>query len=565
MTIVDDNTTTFDVVVVGSGAGGLTAAVVAAQQGLSVLVVEKADVFGGTTAYSSGGAWIPNNPYMASVGQHDSTEEALTYIRAILGNHYDQVMVEAFVESGPEMLRYMDAHTEVRFYPVLLTDYTPDAPSAKLARTIIATEFDGRPLGALIRDVRNPLPGHVAFGSFQSDPQHVGKLTSAFRSPAGFLFSAKRFAGFVRDLIVRGKGTHMANGNALVGRLLTSAIDADVTLWHSSPATKLITENGTVVGISLQRDGQSHDIRATRGVVLASGGFGANAEMRAQYMPLPDVHLSAQPAENVGDGIRIGEDAGGTLGRQNAANGIWAPCSAHRDANGNILSVYPHFGPDRGKPGTLIVDLDGQRFANEASPYQEFVNVMNLKNIGSAWFIGHKPALRKYGMGIAMPAPLPYRHLVRDQYLIEAATIAELAKKIGVPVQALEFTVGVFNANAERGLDPDFNRGGNIYDNAQGDFVHTPNPNLGPLETGPFYAIKIHPGDCSSILGLNTTADAQVVGIDGTAIDGLYAVGLDQNSVMRGHYPGGGSSIGPAMTFAYRAARHLSGANWKAN
>jgi FAD binding domain len=554
------DTVTFDVVVVGSGAGGLTAAVVAAQSGLKVLVVEKADVFGGTTAYSSGGAWIPNNPYMPSVDQHDSDEEAHTYLRATLGNQYDAAMVGAFVESGPEMLRYMGTNTHVRFYPVLLTDYAPDAPGAKLARTIIATEFDGRALGSLIRHVRNPLPGYVAFGSFQSDAQHVGKLTAAFKTREGFLFSARRMAGFLRDLIVRGKGTHMAHGNALIGRLLCSALDAKVTLWRSAPAIRLVKENGAVTGVVISRNGKEQTILARRGVVLASGGFGANAELRAKYIPQPEVHLSAQPKENVGDGIRIGEGAGGVLAEPNAANGIWAPCSAHRNSKGEILSVFPHFGPDRGKPGSLIVGMDGKRFANEAAPYQNFVNIMNEQGIGSAWFIAHKTALRKYGMGVAMPAPLPYRHLVRDGYLIEAPTIAALAAKIHVPVDVLEQTVATFNTHAARGEDSDFNRGGNIYDNAQGDFGHTPNPNLGALTDAPYYAVEIHPGDCSSILGLNTNIDAQVLDEHKSPIPGLYAVGLDQNSMMFGHYPGGGSSIGPAMTFAFRAARHLASA-----
>ncbi len=548
----------FDVVVIGSGAAGLTTAVVAAQQGLSILVVEKADVFGGTTAYSSGAAWIPNNPYMADVGQSDSGDDARAYLRATLGNHYDAALTDAFIESGPEMLRYMEANTHVRFYPVLLTDYTPSAPGAKLARTIMATAFDGRALGKLIRHVRNPLPGYVAFGSFQSDAQHAGKLTSAFKTREGFLYSAKRMAGFLRDLARHGKGTHMAHGNALIGRLLRTGLDAGVTLWRSSPAEKLVVENGAVTGVVVRQDGHDRTVLARKGVVLASGGFGANAELRAKYMPQPAVHLSAQPAENVGDGIRIGQSAGGALGVPNAANGIWAPCSAQRDGRGKIISVFPHFGPDRGKPGTIIVGPDGKRFADEAEPYQTFVNTMNSRGIGTAWFIGHKTALRKYGMGVAMPAPLPYRHLVRNGYLTEAPTIGELARRIGVPVDTLEATVVAFNANAGRGEDPEFNRGGNIYDHAQGDFGHMPNPNLAPLTDAPFYAIKIHPGDCSSVLGLETTVDGEVIGADGVVIASLYAVGLDQNSMMRGFYPGGGCSIGPAMTFGYRVARHLA-------
>jgi succinate dehydrogenase/fumarate reductase flavoprotein subunit len=548
----------YDVVVVGSGVGGLTTAVVAAQKGLKVAVVEKADVFGGTTAYSSGGAWIPNNPYMTDVGQNDSSAEALTYLHATLGNSYDDELVSAFVETGPKMLQYMLANTEVRFYPVLLTDYHPGEPGAKSARTIIATEYDGRKLGDYIRYVRNPLPGYVAFGSFQSDMQHLPKLTSAFRTWSGFRYAVGRMAGFALDLIRFGKGTYMAHGNALVGRLMRSALDAGVVLRRSTPAIRLIQSDQVVSGIVVEVDGKEASIKVRKGVVLATGGFGADPEMRARFMPLPDQHLSAQPAENVGDGIRLGESVGGKMASPNVSNGIWTPCSAYRAADGSTRSVFPHFGPDRGKPGTLIVGTDGRRFGNEASPYQEFVSYMNANGIGKAWFIGHKTALRRYGMGVAMPAPLPYRHLVREGYLKEAPTIEKLAKIIGVPADVLQATVARFNQFAEKGEDPDFARGSNSYDNAQGDFNHSPNPNLGPLVDPPYYAIEIHPGDCSSVLGLTTTVDGEVTTLSGDVIPGLFAVGLDMNSMMYGKYPGGGSSIGPAMVFGYRAALKLT-------
>jgi hypothetical protein len=548
----------YDVIVVGSGVGGLTTAVVAAQRGLKVLVLEKAPEFGGTTALSSGGAWIPNNPYMASLGQNDSPDDAYEYLRATLGNSYDDALVKAFVETGPEVMRYLDANTEVRFYPVPLSDYQPGQPGAKVARTLIADAYDGRKLGDYIRRVRRPLPGYVAFGSFQSDMQHVGKLTSAFRNWEGFRYSTKRMAGFVRDLIQYGRGTHMAHGNALVGRLMKSALDAGVTLRWSTPAIGVERANGRIASVTVNADGRNITIKVRKGVVLASGGFGANAEMRAKFIPLPEDHLSAQPAENIGDGIRLGESVGGAFAPPNAANGIWAPCSAHRAADGSIKSVFPHFGPDRGKPGTIIVDCEGKRFGNEASPYQEFVNYMNVHGIRKAWFIGHKTALRQYGMGIAMPAPLPYRHLVRDGYLIEAPTIAALAKKIGVPVDALEQTVSRFNSFAVNGEDPDFARGGNAYDNAQGDFSHSPNPNLGPLTDAPYYAIEIRPGDCSTTLGLETSVDGEVLDAAGNALPGLFAVGLDMNSMMYGRYPGGGSSIGPALVFGYRAGKRLA-------
>lgn len=552
---------TYDVIVVGSGAAGLTTAVVAALRGLSVLVVEKTSFIGGTTAYSGGGAWIPCNPHMEAAGQSDDIGAARDYLRHILGNHYEMPKVEAFLESGPEMVRYLEANSDVRFYPVLLSDYQPTAPGARLARTIIATEFDGRVLGKWLRKVRNPLLGFSAFGTLQTDPQHIGKFKSVFRSVEGFRFSAGRMAAFAWDMLRHGKGAHMANGNALVGRLLHSALGLGVEIWTNAPAEALLRKDEKVTGVAVAKDGKPIRIAAKRGVVLATGGFGGSAELRAKYMPMPEVHLSAQPVTNVGDGIALGESAGGALAEPNPDNGIWAPVSAIRDAKGEVQSVYPHFGPDRGKPGSLIVGPDGTRFADEASPYQDFVNVMHERRIGTAWFIGDRAFLRSYGMGIALPAPLPFRKFVRNGYLVEGRSLDELASRIGVPAAALAATVTRFNAHAARGEDPDFNRGGNIYDNAQGDFDHQPNPNLRPLGPGPYYALALHPGDASSILGLKTTSDAQVQDANGIVVGGLYAVGLDQNSVMHGFYPGGGSSIGPGMTFGYRAALHLARAS----
>jgi succinate dehydrogenase/fumarate reductase flavoprotein subunit len=547
-----------DVVVIGSGAAGLTAAVVAASKGLSVIVLEKAKQFGGTTALSGGAAWIPNNHLMGSVGQEDSEEEGLEYMRAILGNGYDEKWARTYVRSGPQMLRALEAISEVRFYPLLLPDYSPSTASAKRARSVVALEYDGRRLGRRIGQVRNPLPGFAAFKSFQTDPQHVAKLTSVFKNASGFWFTAKRMAAFARDLVIYGKGTHMANGNALVGRLLKSAIDLGVTLHTSAPLNDLFFEDGRVAGVFAHVNGRRVKIGARKAVVLATGGFGANAEMRRKFMPQGEYHLSAQPLENVGDGIRIGQASGAHMAPPNNANGVWAPCSAHRDDRRNIVSIYPHFGPDRAKPGVIIVDSEGRRFANEAAPYQDFVNIMNDRKIHTAWFIGDHVALRSYGMGIAMAAPLPYKHLIRDGYLIKAASIAELAESIDVPAATLQETVNRFNKHAETGVDPDFGKGSNIYDNALGDFSLSPNPNLRGVTHGPFYAIKLHPGDCSSVLGLETSIDSEVLNSNGAPIPGLFAVGLDQNSLMKGTYPGGGSSIGPAMTFAYRAALKIA-------
>jgi predicted oxidoreductase len=299
------------------------------------------------------------------------------------------------------------------------------------------------------------------------------------------------------------------------------------------------------------------EIRARRGVVLASGGFGANAAWRQRYMPLAEAHISVQPDTNIGDGIRLAQAAGGALGPVNPDNGVWAPVSILRHADGRI-DKYPHFGPDRGKPGSLIVDQSGQRFVNEAAPYQVFGQAMHAHQITKAWFIGNRRFLRQYGMGLALPAPYPIGRLLRAGYLEQAPTIAELARKIAIDPAALTATLDEFNHYARQGKDPAFHRGDSVYDASQGDFTHKPNPNLAPIEGGPWYALALYPGDVSSVLGLETNIHAQVLTPAGAVVEGLYAVGLDQNTVMRGTYPGGGAGIGPAMTFGYIAGKHLA-------
>lgn len=405
--------------------------------------------------------------------------------------------------------------------------------------------------------MRLPFTGYVAFGSMQTDPLNLGKLRNAFRNWEGFTFSAGRFGAFLRDVVLHGRGANMANGNALIGRLLRSALDAGAEIWTSSPAIRLLSGGSGVTGAVIRHNGEDIEIVARRGVVLASGGFGANQAMVEKFMPMPGQHVSISPDTSTGDGLEMGQAVGGILPDPNPDNGIWAPISLVRDASGKVVSKFPHFGPDRGKPGTIIVAPDGTRFANEASPYQDFVNVMHRGRIDTAWLIGDHRMLRNYGLGIALPAPLPYRKYVKSGYLTSARTIADLARKIGIHPKVLETTIQDFNRHAAEGEDPQFGRGESIYDHAQGDFEHTPNPNLAPLDNAPFYAVKIHPGNVSSLYGFSTNVDAEVTGADRQPIKGLYAVGLDQNSAMKGFYPGGGSSIGSGMTFAYRAAHHM--------
>jgi len=547
----------FDVIVVGSGAAGLTTAVVAAQKGLRVLVVEKADYFGGTTAYSLGAPWIIANHHQKALGLEDDAAAGEQYLRSALGNLYDPEKAAAYIVSGAEMVAYMEANTEVRWDGIPMPDYLPGLEGFRVGRTLLTRAYDGKRLGPYLRKLRPPLPGFSVFGGMQIDMREAASFTETFKTFPAFANTVKKLAAYSWDRLRFGRGAYLANGNALVGRLLRSALDAKVVLWSSAPAVKITMENEGVTGAVIQRNGERVTVGARRGVVLASGGFGAAKELREKYIPFPDHHVSVQPDENTGDGIRLAQEAGGLLGEVNPENGVWAPVSVLRGRDGSVTK-YPHFGPDRGKPGSIIVDEHGRRFADEAAPYQNFVRAMHEHRVTRAYFIGNRHFLRKYGMGLALPSPYPIGSLVRRGYLMTAPSFAALAQKLGIDPAALEATVAEFNQHAIRGEDPKFGRGANIYDNSQGDFAHKPNPNVGPVGEGPYYAVALQPGDVSTVLGMDTNADGQVRSRDGNVIFGLYAVGLDQNSVMRGVYPGGGSGIGPGMTFGYRAAMHLA-------
>ncbi len=548
-----------DVVVVGSGAGGLTAAVVAAKAGLDVVVLESAPVFGGTTAFSGGGVWIPVNHHMKELGVEDSRAEAEAYLKSVLGNFYDAAKIDTYLTNAPRMLDYLERNTEVLLAASTIPDYAPSAPGWKTGRCLLTADYDGGRLGADFDRLRPPIPEMGLFHSLQVSPADAMRLQHWSASLANMMFAIRRVGAYALNRLRRRRGRHLSNGNALAGRLLKSAIDAGVTLRNNARARQLELAGGRVTGVVIERpDGGSETVSARRGVVLASGGFGANAALRGKYVAQAEAGWSLQPESNQGDGIAMGVNAGGALNEGNAANGIWVPASALKRADGT-LAKYPHLFFDRHCPGSIMVDAaTGKRFVNESFHYQNFGETVQDKGITRIWMIGDAQAVAKYGMGMAKPAPFSVKPWVRNGYLIEASTITALAERIGVDPAVLDKTVADFNRYADAGRDPDFGRGDDYYSAYMGDAAHKPNPALGALRTAPFYALEIRPSDLSTLAGLDTNIEAQVIGRDGNPIAGLYAAGLDNNTIMRGRYPGGGSSIGPAMTFGYIAARHMA-------
>lgn len=547
-----------DVLIIGSGPAGLTCATVAAQKGLRVLLVEKAPVFGGTAAQSGGAIWIPNNPVQPQVGIEDNHTSAETYLKNVLKDKYDSELINAFLQSGPEMVSYMEKNTPVKFSTFRFPDYFPDEEGASWGRSLFSISFDGTVLGSFVKKVRLPIIGYsTAFGTMQVSAMEAGVFTSVFKNAKSFFTVTGRFFQYLWHLIRFGKGAHLANGNALIGRLVKSNVDAKVEMWHNAPGLSLIQNKDRVEGAMVEYKGVPVKVIAKRGVVVASGGFGANPHLREKYYLKPEGHLNANPEENVGDGILAALAVGAAMGEKKEDQAVWAPTSVLKFKDGTYRR-YPHFGPDRAKPGQIIVDISGKRFANEAAPYVPFVHTMKEKDINTAFLIADSRARAKYGLGFALAKPYPDLGFSKSGYLISAPTIKELAHKLNISAEALEETVKTYNEHAKQGHDPEFHKGENSYDASQGDPQHKPNANVGPLEKAPFYAVKIHPGDVNSCVGIKINKNAQAVNEQGEAIEGLYAIGVDSNSIFQGVYPGGGSGIGPAMTFGYRAALHLA-------
>ncbi|MGV6871930.1 FAD-dependent oxidoreductase [Pseudochelatococcus sp. B33] len=549
--------TVYDMIVVGSGAGGLTAAVTAAQGGLKVLVVEKAPIFGGTTAYSGGVAWIPCNHHMAMLGFSDTREAAADYLKAVLGNFHDERLIGSYLEAAPRMLKHLEETTAVRFAPTALPDYESDLPGATKGRAVVALEFDGARLGPHLHHLRRPLQVMTALFGMQIAGAEVTPLRKAFRSRAGFVHTVKMVLRHGSELLRHGRGTRLVAGNALAGRLLRSALDAGVTLWRDTPALRLLRAGDAVTGLVVRRGGAETELHSRYGVVLASGGFGANETLRQAHFLLAEAHRSLQPAEAQGDGIRMGVEVGAVQAGNNASNGILSPVSVLRHPDGSE-TLLPHVVIDRYMPGSLAVTPEGQRFVNEAGSYQKFVQAMQAQKLSKVFLISDRRFLRRYGLGMVRPFPYPVGKWIRNGYLFEGRTLAELAERIGVPAAVLAQTVQRFNSFAAKGEDPDFHRGADAHSRFRGDPENQPNPSLAPLLKPPFYAIALHPGDLSTVTGLRTDEKARVLSATGAPIPNLYAAGLDMNAITYGIYPGGGASIGPAMTFGYLAGKTIA-------
>ncbi|SPF80915.1 FAD-dependent oxidoreductase [Pseudoprimorskyibacter insulae] len=547
-----------DVLVVGSGAGGLATAVTAAHFGCRVTVVEKHHQLGGTSAWSGGWLWIPRNPLAIEAGICEAPDAPLEYLRSEIGNRINDPRIGAFLANGPEMVGFFRDHTAMDWIDGnRMPDFHETPGAATGGRSVCAAPFDGRLLGEWAGKLRGPLPVASVWGMGVAAGQDMARFFNAKSSPRDALYAARRLGRHGLDLLRSGRGAQLVNGNALVARLLRSALDLGVTVLVDTPATGLIVRDGRVVGAQVA----GRDIHATRGVVLAAGGFPHDVARIARsfdHVTEDAPHRSAAPRENTGDGLRLGESVGGAIAGDLMDPGAWAPVSVVPDGKGG--AHFPHL-VDRGKPGFIAVGPDGQRFANEANSYHDFMRGLFrlCPKAPHAWMIADARARSRFGIGAVKPFPFPDAAHLRSGYLVKARTIAELAAKIGVPADALQRTIRRFNTHAAEGKDPDFGRGDSAYNRVLGEPRNRPNPTLGALTKAPFYAVKLVPGSLGTFDGLRTDAQARVLGADEMPIEGLFAVGNDAASIMGGNYPSGGITLGPAMTFGYIAGLVLAG------
>lgn len=553
---------TWDVIVVGAGAGGMTAACVAAAEGCSVLLLEQAPVVGGTTAISGGMVWLPANAKAAAAGRADSLEAARTYLKETVPGD-DRANLEAFLTHANQALAYLEDRTSLRLQPVLTyPDYYPELPGATAGgRVLEPVPFDAGALGQSFGLVRDPLPEFMLFGGMMISRADIPHLRRALTSPKSALRTARLLLAYARQRLGARRGTTLYLGNALVARLLKSALDLKVTIKTNASVESLTRDDvGRVSVMDVKTAGRSQRLRARRGIVLATGGLSQDVELRRRYTPASAADLSATAAAGPAPrGARLAAALGASMSPPTEDGAFWVPASTFTRADGSA-GVYPHTVTDRAKPGLIAVDCNGRRFVNEAVSYHEFVRAQ-LRNANSAipaWLVCDKDFVWKYGLGKIRPFTLSVEADVASGYLKRAASIEALAAEIGVPPQSLADTVAEFNRHAAAGEDPAFGRGDNIYQRSLGDADRTPNPCVAPILRAPFYAVAVKPADLGMSAGIRTDSHARVLDENGAVVPGLYVCGSDMESVMNGAYPGPGITLGPALVFGWRAGMSVA-------
>ncbi|BCW05886.1 FAD-binding protein [Arthrobacter sp. NtRootA1] len=543
----------FDFVVIGSGAGAFAAAIAARKQGMKTLILEKTDKVGGTSAISGGAVWIPNNHLLHRAGQGDSRQDALTYMNAAVGPETPATSMDlrlAFLDSGPEMVQFLEAEGMRWRVMIPYPEYYSSLPKGDVkGRSLEVDSFDMRTLGPWEQRVRGAqgMPGLVLYNTEARD------FLMIRRTIRGFYTAGKvGLRSFIQKII----GRHTAAvGQSLIGQLLKITLDRGVQVWPSSPVGELIVEGGSVVGVVADHNGKKMRIGASRGVLIASGGFSRNTGMRQEFQQGPvDLNWSLVPEGADGDFYQWVTELGAETAQMDLA--WWMPTMID-DKGVTRFNIW-----ERSHPHAIVVDSTAQRFVSESTGYLEFGAAMEERNKTvpalPSWQIIDSQHRRSYPFAYMPPGVTP-QSAIDGGFLIRADTIEELANKIGLDPRALRTTVDRFNGFAKTGIDEDFNRGYSAFERHYSDPRQKPNPTLGTIESAPFYAIKIGLGDLGTKGGAITDCDGRVLREDGTTIPGLYAVGNATASMLGDSYPAAGATIGAAMVFGYRAA--LAAAN----
>lgn len=543
---------TTDVLVVGAGAAGMTAALAARARGLDVCVVEATGQVGGTTATSAGTLWLP--------GPQDTA--ARDYLQACIGASASEGKIAALLESGHALLGFLHDRTQVRLDPVAVhPDYLQSLPGASMGgRAYAPREFDGRRLGAGFARVRAPMPEFMVLGGMMVSKTDIPRLLAARRDLRAARHAMRLVSRYALDRISgHSRGTRLVMGNALVAQLFASTLDARIPVEFDTTVTR-VTRRDEGFECALHAAGKEVVVQVRRAIVLACGGYSGNEPMRRQWMAPSAQALSVAHPGNAGGGIALARSLGAAMETDHAQPAFWMPVSSMLRPDGSE-AVFPHIVLDRAKPGSLAVDGSGRRFTNEADSYHHFCEAM-LRQAHRApgqkfFLVADRAFVRRYGMGLIRPGA-SLDNFVRRGYLLRGDGPRALAAQMGLDAEAFSDTLMRYNALAASGTDEDFGRGLSALNRHNGDAAVTPNPCLRPLDTSDLCALELKVADLATSIGLATNENAAVLDASGRVIEGLYACGNDMASMMRGAYPGPGTTLGPGMTFAWRAAQHIA-------
>jgi len=557
-----------DLLVMGSGGAGQVAAVRARDLGLDVLIVEKGDTWGGSTAMSAGAVWLPDNQSMKDAGLTDSEDEGAKYMLYLTGGSVSEERIRTFIREGNRMIAYLAARTHLRFtslatYP----DYVPEDPGGSLGgRSLDPEPFDGNELGEEFRTLHDPYPPAMIMGKFLLTVPQAQELLQPGFGPK--LIMAKGMAAYAaryRKRKVHGRDPFLTMGQALMGRLRLSLVERGVPMWLQSPVTSFVEENGRIVGATITRDGVPMNIETRVGVMVAAGGFERNDEMRKQYQRAPiEASWTVGNYDNTGDGILAGQAVGAKLDTELMREAWWMPATLAPDVKyTNVLMI------EKSLPHGIFVNRDAKRFLNEGENYNDLVIKMyeqDAKDHASipAWFIVDATYRSRYNLGPVLPAfvmsdkKLPPNWQPGAGWLHRADTLEDLARDIDLDPAALRATIDRFNGFARTGVDEDFRRGASANDRYYSDPRAKPNPTLGPIEKAPFYAIPVTPSDLGTKAGLVTDLGGRVLDEQDRPIPGLYAAGNSSSTVMGTRYAGAGATIAPAMVFGFLAGEAMA-------